>query len=65
MDGLFASGAGGARIGPDETSDMPVTESSSRFVIGCWVHSFGGRAAIRKPPTSSRRPVVPVELDVR
>ena len=65
MDGLFASGAGGARTGPDETSDMPVNESSGRFVIGRWVHTSADALQSENLPAPAAVHVVPVELDVR
>jgi hypothetical protein len=64
-DGLFASGAADAKTGPDETSFMPVNESSGRFVIGCWVHNSAAAAQSDFPPPPAALYVVPVELDVR
>jgi hypothetical protein len=65
IDGLFVRGAGGARTGPDETSFMPVNESSGRFVIHCWVHNSAAAAQSDYSPPPAALYVVPVELDVR
>ena len=64
-DGLFASGAGGARAGPDETSVMPVNESSGRFVMGCWVHTSADAGQSENFPPPAAVHVVPAELEVQ
>ena len=65
FDGLFESGAADAKTGPDETSVMPVNESSGRLVIGCWVHTSADALQSEHLPPPAAVHVVPVELGVR
>jgi hypothetical protein len=64
-DGLFAGGVADATTDPDDTSVMPVNESSGRFVIGCWVHTSPVRRRSGEFPPPAAVYVVPAELEVQ